>query len=110
MAQKIIELSDFRNRIGEYYKNIGEQMNFTANRLTKIEADINAIFKEIATIKKTTNVDRKEFHDTIYTLVESLKELAQMPIDIPKVLVDEEEDVLEDSIQVGKDHRKSARG
>ena len=95
MAQKISELSEFRNHIGEYYKNIGEQMNFTYNRLNKLEANMNAILKEISTIKETINIDKKEFRDTTFTLVESLKELAEIPIGDSKVLADEEEEIPE---------------
>jgi uncharacterized protein YaaN involved in tellurite resistance len=66
---------DVRNRIQEYYGNMGEQMHATYNRLSTIEAKLNAISEDINAIKDTANTDREEFEDTIHTLVESMKEL-----------------------------------
>jgi uncharacterized coiled-coil DUF342 family protein len=75
MVQKRTEISEFRDRINDYYKNMAEQMNVTYNRLSKIEAKISAISGDLITIKETANADREEFEDTIHTLVESMKEL-----------------------------------
>ena len=75
MVQKRAEISEFRDRINEYYKNMAEQMNVTYNRLSKIEAKISAISDDLIAIKETANADREEFEDTIHTLVESMKEL-----------------------------------
>jgi uncharacterized protein YaaN involved in tellurite resistance len=75
MVQKRPEISEFRDRINEYYKNMAEQMNVTYNRLSKIEAKISDISENINAIKETANADREEFEDTIHTLVESMKEL-----------------------------------
>jgi protein subunit release factor A len=54
---------------------MGEQMHVTYNRLSQIEAKLNAIAEDIHAIKDTANTDREEFEDTIHTLVESMKEL-----------------------------------
>jgi protein subunit release factor A len=54
---------------------MGEQMNVTFNRLSKIEAKLSAISEDIKAMKETANANREEFEDTIYTLVESMKEL-----------------------------------
>jgi uncharacterized protein YaaN involved in tellurite resistance len=54
---------------------MGEQMHATYNRLSTIEAKLNAISEDINAIKDTANTDREEFEDTIHTLVESMKEL-----------------------------------
>lgn len=75
MSQTRRDVLDFRNRIQEYYGNMGEQMNVTYNRLSKIEAKLNAIAEDINAIKETANADREEFEETIHTLVESMKEL-----------------------------------
>jgi uncharacterized coiled-coil DUF342 family protein len=75
MVQKRNEISEFRDRINEYYKNMAEQMNVTYNRLSKVEAKINAISEDLVTIKESANADREEFEETIHTLVESMKEL-----------------------------------
>ncbi len=75
MVQKRSEISDFRDRINEYYKNMAEQMNATYNRLSKVEAKISAISEDLIAIKETANADREEFEETIHTLVESMKEL-----------------------------------
>ncbi len=74
MSQKRMVL-DVRNRIQEYYGNMAEQMNVTYNRLTKIEAKLKTISEDINAIKETSNADREEFEETIFTLVESMKEL-----------------------------------
>ena len=96
MVQKRNELSEFRDRIGEYSKNIGEQMTFTSVRLNKIEATMNEILKEIESIKENSKLDRKEFRDTTCTLVESLKELAQLTIEVPKAIIEEDDAVFTD--------------
>lgn len=75
MVQKRREISAFRDRINEYYGNIGEQMAFTYNRLNKVESKISAISEDLVAIKETANADREEFEETIHTLVESMKEL-----------------------------------
>jgi hypothetical protein len=54
---------------------MGEQMNGTYNRLSQIEAKLNAIADDINAIKETANADREEFEETIHTLVESMKAL-----------------------------------
>jgi hypothetical protein len=54
---------------------MGEQMNVTYNMLGKIEAKLSAISEDINAIKEAANADREEFEETIYTLVESMKEL-----------------------------------
>ena len=75
MVQKRSEISEFRDRIGEYYKNMAEQLNITYNRLSKVEAKLTATSEDIAAIKETANADREEFEETIHTLVESMKDL-----------------------------------
>jgi uncharacterized coiled-coil DUF342 family protein len=90
MVQKRNEISEFRNKIHEYYGNIGEQMAFTYNRLSKIEAKISAISEDLITIKETANADREEFEDTIHTLVESMKELVKVTMDFPSFQLEEE--------------------
>jgi uncharacterized coiled-coil DUF342 family protein len=90
MVQKRREISAFRDRINEYYGNIGEQMAFTYNRLNKIEAKINAISEDLVTIKETANADREEFEDTIHTLVESMKELVAVTMEFPVLQLEEE--------------------
>ena len=75
MSQKRKDILDVRNRIQEYYGNMGEQMNATFNRLSKIETKLSEISENINAIKETANEDREEFEETIYTLVESMKEL-----------------------------------
>jgi archaellum component FlaC len=104
MVKKISEISEFRGQINAYYKNLGEQMreqmNFTYNRLNKIEANLNAIFKEIQNIKETTNHDREEFRDVIHTLVESLKELVEGSMELPTAIPIETTKLIENPFQV----------
>ena len=95
MVQKRSEISEFRDRIHEYYGNIGEQMAFTYNRLSKIEAKISAISDDLNAIKETANADREEFEDTIHTLVESMKELVKVTMDFPSIIPLEEEASIE---------------
>jgi archaellum component FlaC len=91
MVQNRGEISEFRDRISEYYGNIGEQLAFTYNRLGKIEAKIKAISEHLVTITETANADRDEFEDTIHTLVESMKELVKVPMMFPSMPQSEEE-------------------
>ena len=98
IAQRTNEISEFRDRINEYYKNIGEQTSSTLNRLSTAEANINAILKEVSSIKETANADRKEFLDLIRTLVDNLKELGQAK-ELQPHIQEETEKITEDPVQ-----------
>jgi len=50
MDQKVSGISEFRDRITEYYKNIGEHMKNTNNRLNKMEANQETLLNEISII------------------------------------------------------------
>ena len=91
MVQKRPEISEFRDRINEYYKNMAEQMNVTYNRLSKIEAKISAISDDLIAIKEAANTDREEFEETIHTLVESMKDLVKVTMEFPSIIPFEEE-------------------
>jgi len=94
VKEKINDISKMSGLINQYYKNLGEQMNYTYNRLAKIEANVNAIFKEIAHIKETSNRDREEFRDVVNTIVGSLEELVE-EAELPSPLKVEDEKVIE---------------
>lgn len=102
MKQKVSEISEFRGAINAYYKNLGEQMreqmNFTYNRLNKLEANVNAIHKEIKDIKEVSNRDRDEVRDVVHTLVESLKGLVEETMEIPGSFPVESEKIIESSL------------
>ncbi len=61
-------------------------MAFTYSRLNKIEAKISAISEDLIAIKETANADREEFEETIHTLVESMKELVDVTMELPPAL------------------------
>ena len=116
MDQKVSGISEFRDRITEYYKNIGEHMKNTNNRLNKMEANQETLLNEISiiketadtdrkksldaisTIKETADTDRQEFLDTISVLVENLKEIVQFTEPLPPLL--EPEKNIENPLQV----------
>ena len=64
-----------RDELTDYLRRLGEHINLIYDRLKKIEAKVDAMSKEIADIKESANVDRREFNDFVNRLTEGLKEL-----------------------------------
>lgn len=107
LAQRLGEISEFRDRINGYYRKIGEQITATYDRLDKIEEHLNSMSNEINTIKETADSDRKEFHDFITTLAGDLEELTHVSAHATLEQVESEE-CIENPVQIEseKGHRK----
>ena len=63
------------NELTDYMKRLGEHINLIYSRLDKMEAKINEMSREIASIKESESIEKREFNDFVNKLTEGLKEL-----------------------------------
>jgi len=74
VKEKIGDISKVSGRITQYYKNFGEQLNYTYNRLAKIEASVNTLCKQLDDLKETSDRDREELRKAVFKQLDDAKE------------------------------------
>ena len=106
VKEKIGDISKVSGRITQYYKNFGEQLNYTYNRLAKIEASVNTLCKQLDDLKETSDRDREELREVTGMIETSLKDLVEIgELTRPPPVEDEmfiEEAKVEDEIGIEK--------
>ena len=102
VKEKIGDISKVSGRITQYYKNFGEQLNYTYNRLAKIEASVNTLCKQLDDLKETSDRDREELRKAVFKQLDDLKETSDRDREELREVAGMIETSLKDLVEIGE--------